>query len=84
MDFGKQSRKLEPTQHSEADNADIPTPSVREVVDKALVGASVRQLGVVDEDGGTCAWHGGHESHSAVEVVRKAEYLAALVNYHLQ
>lgn len=74
---------MEPTQHSKTDNANIATPSVWEVVDKALVGASVRQLGVVDEDGGTCAWHGGHESHSAIEMISKAEYLATLVNYHL-
>lgn len=73
-----------PTQHSETDNANIPAPSVWEVVDKALVGAGVRQLGVVDEDGGTCAWHGGYEAHSAIEMVGKAEHLATLVNYHLR
>lgn len=72
-----------PTQHGETDNTDIPAPSVWEVVDKALVGASVIQLGVVDEDGGTCTWHGGHEAHSTIEMVGKAEHLAALVNYHL-
>lgn len=75
---------VEPTQHSETDNANIPTPSVWEVVDKALVGASVRQLGVVDEDGGTCAWHGGHKSHSTIEVISEAEDLAPLVNDHLR
>lgn len=73
-----------PTQHSETDNANIPAPSVWEVVDKALVGAGVRRLGVVDEDGGTCAWHGGHEAHSPIEMVGKAEHLTTLVNYHLR
>lgn len=72
-----------PTQHGETDNTDIPAPSVWEVVDKALVGASVSQLGVVDEDGGTCTWHGGHEAHPTIEMVGKAEHLATLVNYHL-
>lgn len=74
---------LSVTQHGEPDDADVAPPSVWKVVDQALVGSSVRQLGVVDEDGGTCAWHGGHEAHTAVEVVGEAEHLATLVNYHL-
>ena len=72
------------TQHSEPDDADVAPPSVWEVVDQALVGPSVGQLGVVDEDGGTCTWHGGHEAHTAIEVVGEAEHLTALVNDHLQ
>lgn len=72
------------TQHSEPDDADVAPPSVGEVVDQALVGARVRQLGVVDEDGGTCAGHGGHEAHSAVQVVGQAEHLTALVDDHLE
>lgn len=71
------------TQHSEPNDADVAPPSVWEVVDQALVGPSVGQLGVVDEDGGTCTWHGGHEAHTAIEVVGEAEHLATLVNYHL-
>lgn len=71
------------TQHSEPNDADVAPPSVWEVVDQALVGPSVRQLGVVDEDGGTCTWHGCHEAHTTIEVVGEAEHLAALVNDHL-
>lgn len=71
------------TQHCQPNDADVPSPPVREVVDEALVGPSVGQLGVVDEDGGTCAWHGGHEAHTTIEVVGEAEHLSALVNYHL-
>lgn len=71
------------TKHGEPNDADVAPPSVGEVVDQALVGPSVWQLGVVDEDGGTCTWHGGHKAHTTIEVVGKAEHLAALVNYHL-
>ncbi|TNN42478.1 hypothetical protein EYF80_047346 [Liparis tanakae] len=72
------------TQHGEPDDADVAPPSVREVVDQALVGPSVRQLGVVDEDGGTFTGHGGHEAHAADELVGEAEHLAALVDDHLE
>lgn len=71
------------TQHSEPNDADVAPPSVWQVVDQALVGPSVGQLGVVDEDGGTCTWHGGHEANATIEVVGEAEHLATLVNYHL-
>lgn len=71
------------TQHSEPNDTDVTPPSVREVVDQALVRPSVCQLGVVDEDGGTCTWHGGHKAHTTIEVVSEAEHLATLVNDHL-
>lgn len=71
------------TQHGEPNDANVAPPSVWEVVDQALVGPSVGQLGVVDEDGGTCTWHGGHKADTTIEVVGEAEHLAALVNYHL-
>lgn len=71
------------TQHGEPNHTNVASPPVWEIVDQALVGPSVRELGVVDEDGGTCAWHGGHEAHTAIEVVCEAEHLAALVNDHL-
>lgn len=71
------------TQDGQADDADVPAPSVGQVVDQALVGPRVGQLGVVDEDGGTCARHGGRKAHPAVEVVGEAEDLAALVDDHL-
>lgn len=77
-------RKFCITQNGQPNDADVAPPSVRKVVDQALVGPSVRELGVVDEDGGTCARHGGHEAHTAVEVVGEAEHLAALVNDHLE
>lgn len=83
MDYSKQLNILLVTQHGEPDDADVAPPSVWEVVDQALVGPSVGQLGVVDEDGGTCTWHGGHEAHTTIEVVGEAEHLAALVNDHL-
>lgn len=54
------------TQHGEADDPDVAPPSVGEVVDQALVGPRVWQLGVVDEDRGTCAGHGGHKTHPAI------------------
>lgn len=72
------------TQHCEPNDADVAPPSVWKVVDQALVGPCVGQLGVVNEDGGTCAWHGGHKAHTTVEVVGKAKHLATLVNDHLR
>lgn len=72
------------TQNSQPNDANVASPSVRKVVDQALVGPSVRELGVIDEDGGTCARHGGHKAHTAVEVVGEAEHLATLVNDHLE
>lgn len=72
------------TQDGQADDADVPAPPVGQVVDQALVGPSVGQLGVVDEDGGTCARHGGRKAHAAAEVVGEAEDLAALVDDHLE
>lgn len=72
------------TQDRQADDADVAPPPVGEVVDQALVGPGVGQLGVVDEDGGTCARHGGRKTNAAVEVVGEAEDLAALVDDHLQ
>lgn len=72
------------TQHCEANDTDVSPSSVGEVVYQALVGPSVRQLGVVDEDGGTCAWHGGHKANTAIEMVGEVEHLAILVNYHLE
>lgn len=57
------------TQHSEADDADIAPPAVRQVVDQALVRPRVRQLSVIDEDRGTCAGHGGDEAHAPVHVI---------------
>lgn len=71
------------TQHCESDDTNAAPPSVWEVVDQALVGPSVGHLGVVDEDGGTCAWHGGNEAHTTDEVVGEAEDPTTLVNYHL-
>lgn len=71
------------TQHCEPNDADVTPPSIRKVVHQALVCPSVGQLGVVDEDGGTCAWHGGHKAHTTLEMVGEGEYLAILVNYHL-
>lgn len=76
--------KLCITQNSQPNDANVAPPSVRKVVDQALVGPSVRELGVVDEDGGTCARHGGHKAHTAVEVVGEAKHLATLVNDHLE
>lgn len=71
------------TQHREPNDADVAPPSVREVVDQALVRPSVGQLSVVNEDGGTCAWHCGHEAHTTVEAVGETEHLATLVDDHL-
>lgn len=72
------------TQHGEADDADVAAAAVGQVVDQALVRPRVRQLRVVDEDGGAGAGHGGHEAHAAAQVVGQAEHLAALVDDHLQ
>lgn len=71
------------TQHCESNDTYVAPPSVWEVVDQALVGPSVRQLGVVDENGGTYTRHSGHKTHTTTQVVGKFEHLATLVYYHL-
>lgn len=71
------------TQHCKPNDADVAPPSVREVVDQALVRPGVGQLSVVYEDGGTCAWHRGHKAHTTVEAGGETKHLATLVNDHL-
>lgn len=72
------------TQDSKSNDSNIPNASVGKIVDQTLVGASIRQLSVVDEDGGTGGWHCHSKPHSPVELGCTTKDLTPLVENNLE
>lgn len=72
------------TQDIEPNHSNIPSPSVWWVVDQTLVCPRVRELGVVDEDGGTGGWHCHCKPHSPIKLGRTIKNLTPLVNNNLE
>jgi len=72
------------TQDSKSNDSNIPDASVGKIVDQALVCASIRQLSVVDEDGGTGGWHCHSKPHSPIELRCTTKDLTSLVENNLE
>lgn len=72
------------TQDVEPNDSNIPASSIWEVVDQTLIRPCVRELGVVDEDGGTGGWHCHCKPHSPIKLGCTIKNLTPLVNNNLE